>query len=159
MDDAGTSTLLSPHPRTAPDSLYDHGPGNDGINVTINFYRGELRWSAYERAARLSAMLDVERARLSERDRIVEITETFDEYNNRIGLAGDRRLQARSFDDEESTYAAEALAAQKAWESELDSYIEHQKRQRSRSGWLRTRPGSIPQRPNEHRARTRPAGV
>ena len=155
QDDSGNETTVSPHPKDAPPQLYDNGPANDGLVKTVNYYRGEIRWLASERAMRLAAMSDQQKRVLQTHERTIEIVESFADYNRRTGGS----LTARDFDAEEAEREAAAAAELAEWNAALDQWIDETTETQRRSGWRRTVPDEPPARPERYRPRARPAGV
>lgn len=82
-DESGHVTLLSPHAKDAPASLYDRPPGVEEMHRSANHYLGTIIFTNVDRRNTLMQK-QLNGEELPE-DRTFTVTETFAEYNARTG--------------------------------------------------------------------------
>lgn len=127
LDELGNTTTLSPHAKDAPAWLYDaDDPQPPRVSREANLFSGTIRFTNHTRASRLLQMLldGEDLSALPAEARRITATETFAEYNERLGLAegGAGYLRARGWDETQEALRAEREVEQGAWLRRRDRY-------------------------------------
>lgn len=129
-DEAGNVTQLSAHPKDAPAWLYDDSEPNPHITRTEQIYTGVVTWFNHSRDAELSRMFRDGETLPTGDARLCKASESFDEYNERMGIAGtEAALVVHDWDAEQDRNAAARQSDIDQWQARKSVH------ERSRAAW------------------------
>lgn len=159
-DASGNVTTLSPHAGDAPEWMYDDDQQPPHISREANMFAGTIRFVNHTRASRLQQMLfDGQLLPESPLLRKTIYEETFDQYNERLGLKpGDAEfLSQESWEANEELNDRQSQADIAGWREDRRVTVRENLRRRLAQGEAASIPSGfrIP-RPTPYQRRNRP---